>query len=114
MVRTTCGRRGRLCSGFGTLVHAMLAVMDLRSVTDDLESTAAIQGKIVGATKEEMDAAIATVLRAKRHPTLQRAAVAARNGRLRREIPIMMQQGESLIEGIADLAFREELPDFAG
>jgi ATP-dependent helicase/nuclease subunit A len=40
---------------FGTLVHAMLAVMDLRSVTDDLESTAAVQGKIVGATKEEMD-----------------------------------------------------------
>jgi ATP-dependent helicase/nuclease subunit A len=99
---------------FGTLVHAMLAVMDLRSVTDDLESTAAVQGKIVGATKEEMDAAIATVLRAKRHPILQRAADAARSGRLRREIPIMIKQSESLIEGIADLAFREELHDFAG
>jgi ATP-dependent exoDNAse (exonuclease V) beta subunit len=99
---------------FGTLVHAMLAVIDLRSVTDDLESTAAVQGKIVGATKEEMDAAIAAVLRAKRHPILQRAADAARSGRLRREIPIMIKQSESLIEGIADLAFREELPDFAG
>jgi ATP-dependent helicase/nuclease subunit A len=99
---------------FGTLVHAMLAVMDLRSVTDDLESTAAVQGKIVGATKEEVDAAIATVIRAKRHPILQRAADAARGGRLRREIPIMIKQSEILIEGIADLAFREELPEFAG
>jgi ATP-dependent exoDNAse (exonuclease V) beta subunit len=26
----------------------------------------------------------------------------------------MIKQSESLIEGIADLAFREELPDFAG
>ena len=99
---------------FGTLVHTLLAVIDFRLVTDNLESTAAIQGRIVGATQEEIDAAVATVLRAKSHPILQRAADADRSGRLRREIPIMMMQGENLVEGVADLTFREELPEFTG
>lgn len=67
---------------FGTLVHAIRAVMDLEAMTN-LESTAAVQDKIVGATKEQIDAAVTTVLRAKRHPMLQRAADAARSGRVR-------------------------------
>ncbi|WP_407123432.1 UvrD-helicase domain-containing protein [Bradyrhizobium sp. STM 3561] len=99
---------------FGTLVHAVLALIDLQSSSVDLAAVAAVQGKIVGATKEEIDAAVATVSRAKTHPLLQRAAAAAKVGRLRREIPVMLLQDEVLIEGVVDLAFREELPDFAG
>lgn len=99
---------------FGVLVHATLALIDLRSSSDNVAATAAVQGKIVGATKEEIEAAVAAVLRAKTHPVLQRAANAAKIGRLRREIPVMFVQDEALIEGVVDLAFREELPDFVG
>ncbi|WP_050625984.1 UvrD-helicase domain-containing protein [Bradyrhizobium viridifuturi] len=99
---------------FGTLVHAVLALIDLQSSSVDLTAIAAVQGKIVGATKEEIDAAVATVSRAKTHPLLQRAADAAKVGRLRREIPVMLMQDEILVEGVVDLAFREDLPDFAG
>ncbi|SFP36920.1 UvrD-like helicase C-terminal domain-containing protein [Bradyrhizobium sp. Ghvi] len=99
---------------FGTLVHAVLALIDLQSSSVDLAAIATVQGKIVGATKEEIDAAVATVSRAKAHPLLQRAANAAKVGRLRREIPVMLMQDEVLVEGVVDLAFREDLPDFAG
>jgi ATP-dependent exoDNAse (exonuclease V) beta subunit len=100
---------------FGTLVHALLALIDLGSADDDIRATAAVQGRIFGATEVEIDAAVAAVVRAMAHPILRRAANAARSGQLRREIPIMlkMQDGD-LLEGVADLAFREELPDFAG
>src|SRR5262249_3544329 len=77
-------------------------------------ATAAIQGKIIGATKDEIDSAITAVLRAKMHSVLQRAANAASIGRLRREIPVMLVQDQALAEGVVDLAFREETPDFTG
>lgn len=99
---------------FGTLVHAVLALIDLSSSSDDVTATAAVQGKIVGATKNEIDATVAAVLRAKAHPVLQRAAKAALAGHLRREIPVMLVQDQTLAEGVIDLAFREEMPDFAG
>jgi ATP-dependent exoDNAse (exonuclease V) beta subunit len=99
---------------FGTLVHAVLALIDLPSSSDDVEATAAIQGKIVGATKEEIDAAVVAVLRAKAHPVLQRAAKAAIAGHMRREIPVMLVQDQTVAEGVVDLAFREDTPDFAG
>ena len=99
---------------FGTLVHGVLSLIDLRSSSDDVAAIVAIQGKIVGATKEEIDAAVATVLRAMAHPILQRAAKAAKTGLLRREIPVMLVDDQTLAEGVVDLAFREETPDFAG
>ena len=99
---------------FGSLVHAVLALIDLPSSSDDVAAIAAVQGKIVGATKEEIDAAVATVLRAKAHPVLQRAAKAAKAGHLRREVPVMLVQDQTVAEGVVDLAFRDETPDFAG
>lgn len=99
---------------FGTLVHAVLALIDLPSSSDDVAATAAVQGKMVGATKEEIDAAVVTVLRAKAHPVLQRAAEAAKAGHLRREVPVMLVQNQTVAEGVVDLAFRDETPDFAG
>jgi ATP-dependent helicase/nuclease subunit A len=70
---------------------------------------------ILGATEEEISAAVATVLRALAHPLLRRAATAAGSGGLRREIPVLLKRDDgSLVEGVVDLAFREEASDFAG
>ena len=44
------------------------------------------------------------------HPILQRAAASAWKGELRRETPI----DGGLVEGVVDLAFREDTPDFDG
>lgn len=99
---------------FGTLVHAVLALIDLRASIDDAAATADVQGKMIGATEEEIESAVAAVRRAKTHPVLQRAAKAASIGRLRREIPVMLMRDKALIEGVVDLAFWEELPDFTG
>lgn len=99
---------------FGTLVHAVLALIDLQASSDDVAAIADTQGKIVGATDEEVRAAIAAVHRAKAHPVLQRAANAASAGHLRREVPVMLMQDQVLAEGMVDLAFRDEMPDFAG
>jgi ATP-dependent helicase/nuclease subunit A len=100
---------------FGTLVHALLALIDLESTTDALKATAAVQGRIVGATGEEIDAAVATVWRALAHPILRTASASARTGRLRREVPVLLRtDGGSLVEGVVDLAFQHEAPDFAG
>jgi len=49
------------------------------------------------------------------HPILQRAAASARKGGLRRETPVLLRLDDgSLVEGVVDLAFREDTPDFIG
>ena len=66
-----------------------------------------MQGRIVGATEEEINSAVATFLRALAHPLLRRAAAAAGSGGLRREIPVLLNMDDgSLVEGVVDLAFR--------
>ena len=56
-----------------------------------------------------MDAAAHAVTAALRHPLLLRAASATA---LRRETPVMLRrQDGGLVEGVVDLAFREESPD---
>jgi ATP-dependent helicase/nuclease subunit A len=43
------------------------------------------------------------------------AAASARTGGLRREVPVLLRaDGGSLVEGVVDLAFQHEAPDFAG
>jgi hypothetical protein len=69
----------------------------------------------VDATEAEIEAAAATVETTLLHPITRRAAVAADNDGLRREAPILLQRSDgTLAEGTADLAFREETPDFNG
>jgi hypothetical protein len=61
---------------------------------------ASVHGRIVGATAEEMSAAIATIGRVREHPILRRAASAS-NGGLRRETPVMLTlEDGSLVEGV--------------
>jgi ATP-dependent helicase/nuclease subunit A len=99
---------------FGALVHAFLASIDLSADAPAVEAAAAVHGRMVGATGEEISAAIATIGRVLKHPILRRAASAG-NGSLRRETPVMLTLDDgSLVEGVIDLALREETPEFAG
>jgi ATP-dependent helicase/nuclease subunit A len=67
----------------------------------------------VGA-EPEIEATVHTVAAALAHPIMRRAAsVAASN--LRRETPILLRrENGTLVEGVVDLAFREETADSAG
>jgi ATP-dependent helicase/nuclease subunit A len=99
---------------FGALVHALLASIDLKAGAAAVEAAAALHGKIVGATAEEVSAAIDTIGRALEHPILRRAASAGNEG-LRRETPVMLTlEDGGLVEGVIDLAFRDDTPDFTG
>ncbi|MGE5049525.1 MAG: UvrD-helicase domain-containing protein, partial [Deltaproteobacteria bacterium] len=101
------GRSGARPRGkrFGTLVHAVLAEVDLRARPESVERVARAQGRLVGASEEELAAAIAAVRAALAHPLLRRAAAAEE---CRREEPLahLMPDG-TLLEGVVDLAFRE-------
>jgi ATP-dependent helicase/nuclease subunit A len=100
---------------FGALVHAVLSTLDLNASADALQASAAINGRLVGATEDEIQAAIRTVGAACEHPILRRAAISAKKSELRRETPVMMRMEDgTLVEGIVDLAFREDTSDFAG
>ncbi|RWM89502.1 MAG: ATP-dependent deoxyribonuclease subunit A [Mesorhizobium sp.] len=100
---------------FGMLVHALLATIDLDAGVDAIEAGAAINGRLVDATEEEIQAAVATVGGALAHPILRRAAACAGKGGLRRETPVLLRQDDgSLVEGTVDLAFHEDTLDFTG
>jgi ATP-dependent exoDNAse (exonuclease V) beta subunit len=94
---------------FGTLVHAVLSVVDLNADAQGVRAVAELQGRLLGATAEEITAAAETVARALAHPLMRRAAAALIEGRCRRETPIAMQlEDGTLVEGIVDLAFLDE------
>jgi ATP-dependent exoDNAse (exonuclease V) beta subunit len=94
---------------FGILVHAVLAAVDLEADEAGVAAVARAEGRLVGASAEEVAAAGIAGVTALRHPLLQRAARSARRGECRRETPVMLPgSGGELIEGIVDLAFRED------
>ena len=100
---------------FGALVHAVLASVDLDADVVAIQASATINGRLVGATRDEMDAAVITVRTTLGHSILQRAAASARKREIRRETPILLKlENGSLIEGVVDLAFRDDTPDFSG
>jgi ATP-dependent helicase/nuclease subunit A len=94
---------------FGTLVHAVLSVVDLNADSKGVQAAADLQGRLLGATSEEITAATETVSRALAHPLMKRAAAASLADRCRRETPIAMQLEDGLlVEGKVDLAFLDE------
>jgi ATP-dependent exoDNAse (exonuclease V) beta subunit len=99
---------------FGALVHGILAAVDLNSNLEEIDAMTRVHGRLVGATEAEIEAAVHTVVAALAHPIMRRAAsVAASN--LRRETPILFRREDgTLLEGVVDLAFREEVMDSAG
>jgi ATP-dependent helicase/nuclease subunit A len=93
---------------FGTLVHGVLASVPLDGGAAKISATAALQARILGAKEEEVRAAIAAVSAALQHPLMRRAKAAAGRGECSRELPLTLRMEEgTLIEGVADLVFRE-------
>ena len=93
---------------FGALVHSILATIPFNGEHSDIEATAFLQGRIFGATKEEVSSARLAAERALAHPILQRARQASKRGECRRETPVtLLEPDGTLVEGIVDLAFAE-------
>lgn len=97
---------------FGTLVHAVLASAPLDGQDGGpgaLEEIARLHGRVFGATHAEVAAAADVARRVLSHPLLARARTAAGRGDCRREAPVSMRTDDGvLIEGVADVAFRED------
>lgn len=90
---------------FGTLVHAVLAVAPFDADVEQLESLAASQALVVGATDDERRAAVDAASAALGHPLI---VAAARSPDCRREVPlaVILEDGR-IAEGIADLVYRD-------
>jgi ATP-dependent exoDNAse (exonuclease V) beta subunit len=93
---------------FGALVHGVLATIPLDAEIDAIARLAKAQAHILGATADEVDAATHVVEGVLVHPLLQRAFEATRTHRCRREVPIAWRDGDTLIEGVIDLAFEDD------
>jgi ATP-dependent exoDNAse (exonuclease V) beta subunit len=90
---------------FGTLVHALLAVVPLDASPEALAAAASLQGRLLGASEPEVSAAAAAVGAALAHPVLRSAAAAEQ---LRRETPVLARlPDDRIVEGVVDLAYRE-------
>jgi hypothetical protein len=90
---------------FGTLVHAILAIVPLDAGEGVVRRSAEVQGQILGAPPEEVVASTAVVRSVLEHELMARAR---RASRLRRETPVTWTQKDgTLIEGVLDLAFDE-------
>jgi ATP-dependent exoDNAse (exonuclease V) beta subunit len=90
-------------------VHAILATVDLDADRGAVADVAGLQARLLGATEEEVAAAVETVARALAYPLLRRAAAAVRAGRCRRECPVALEGTDGvLVEGVVDVAFAEE------
>ena len=93
---------------FGALVHQVLAVTPLDAIADQVGEFAVLEGRLLGATKEEVLAAGLVATATLAHPILERARRAVGAGACRRETPVTMQTEDgTLVEGVVDLAFRD-------
>ena len=89
---------------FGTLVHALLATVPFDAPRAEVESASRAQGRMVGATSEEVTAAVEAVCAASHHAIWQQAKAAG--DRCRRESPVLVKEDDgSITEGVLDLAF---------
>ena len=100
-------------AAFGTLVHAVLAVVPLGAGEDEVLKLARLHAVLVGLDDTDAAAAATRVAGALRHPLLRRAAETEDARHLRREVPIthVLADGR-LAEGVVDLAFRESNGDW--
>jgi hypothetical protein len=97
---------------FGSLVHAILADVPLDAQEPLVSRLAQTKAHLLGATKEEEQAASCAVVQALAHPVFKRARACM--PQVRRETPLVVALPDgSLIEGVLDLAFRELCGDQA-
>ncbi len=91
---------------FGTLVHTILRDAALDADQASLVSLAAVHGRLLGATSEEIEHATKAVAAALNHPLLARVRRATR---VHREYPIMLRLDETkVLEGVIDLVFESD------
>jgi ATP-dependent exoDNAse (exonuclease V) beta subunit len=91
---------------FGTLVHTILRDAPLDADRAILEPLAEIHGRLLGATAEEVNAAIDAAAATASHPLLVEAR---RAPRMHRELPIILKlDSNRVLEGIIDLAYETE------
>ncbi len=96
-------------SRFGEIVHATLSQVSLSADSATIEAAAALSARLFGATDHEAKAAARAVLAALEHPLLVRARQADARGECRRETPLSLVMDDgTLMEGIVDLAFRDQ------
>jgi ATP-dependent exoDNAse (exonuclease V) beta subunit len=90
------------------LVHAVLAGTPLDAAAAALERAAAVHGRYLGCSDDEVAAAARVVAAALGHPLLRRAAAAHAAGRCRRELPLALRLDDgSVLDGVVDLAFTD-------
>ena len=90
----------------------MLAVVDLDAGADEIAAVAQANARPIRRDHRRIDAAVATVRDALKHPLVQRAAKAQA---LRRETPLQHCRDDgTLVEGVVDLAFQEDASEFHG
>ncbi len=90
---------------FGTLVHTVLRDVPLDADPATVRKWTEMNARVLGAPREEIEAASERVTAALQHPLLDRARAATRK---HREYPVMLRAGEGrLMEGVIDLAFIE-------
>ena len=102
--------RGRRPAGprFGTLVHAVLAAVPLDADGDATGQVARLQGRLLGASDSEVEAAAEAAAAGLAHPLFDRVRRAAAAGECRREAPVTMRSDDGVVvEGVVDLAFRD-------
>ena len=102
--------RGRRPAGprFGALVHAVLAAVPLDADRDALGQVARLQGRLLGASDSEIEAAAEAAAAGLAHPLFDRVRRAAAAGECRREAPVTMRGDDGVVvEGVVDLAFRD-------
>ncbi len=102
---SACGAQRPGGARFGSLVHAVLATVDLDATRPRVEALAAVNAQMSGATVDERVSAVDAVLAALAHPILQRARAAG--DACRREAPVLLREADgTILEGVLDLAFR--------
>jgi ATP-dependent exoDNAse (exonuclease V) beta subunit len=96
---------------FGALVHAVLGTVPLDGDADVIQRLTTLQGRTLGATGEEVEAAARVVQTVLMQPVMERARTAQSAGHLHREVPITLRSGvegaDALLEGVIDLALEE-------
>ncbi|MGE0444709.1 MAG: UvrD-helicase domain-containing protein [Vicinamibacterales bacterium] len=90
---------------YGTLVHAALSTVPLDADAAAIDTIVATQGRIVGATSDEVASAATLVATALAHPLFAAARAAEHAGRCLREMPVTATVDGVVIEGVVDFAF---------
>jgi ATP-dependent exoDNAse (exonuclease V) beta subunit len=97
--------------GFGLLVHGVLARAPFGAEQGMIVDLAAVEGRALGLSDDDVRAAAAAVRRLLAHDLLVRASAADARGECRRETPVTYIEDAAagvLIDGVVDLAFEED------